>query len=228
MGKIRPEPPPRSAARARGGSSQELAAALPPPPRRPHPRSPGAGCNEPTAALPPPGCLGRGGAHPGLQSPPAPSPPPGFGSERSTPERRPRSRGRGTHDAGARTGAFGSGQIPGIQLKSWLTPLAGRRSRGICIMKIDSSKLPAWQPGRAPAGGGDPAAPAGAPAAGGAGGAGGRTPRAAGARSRGGGCGDLPGGEGGAAPASLAAFSERGVVKPSSSEKTLSLVIFLL
>lgn len=30
-------------------------------------------------------------------------------------------------------------------------------------MKIDSSKLPAWQPGRAPAGRGDPAAP-GAPA----------------------------------------------------------------
>lgn len=88
----------------------------------------------------------------------------------------------GARGAGARTGAFGSVQIPGIQLKSWLAPLAGRRSRGICIMKIDSSKLPAWQPGRAPAGGGDPAAPgspAGAPAARCVRGARGRAPRAA-------------------------------------------------
>lgn len=210
MGRIRPEPPPPPEAlpgREAGAARSSPRPCQLPLPAAPIPASPARGATSPRPLCRLPGAWGGGVL---TQAPKVLPPPPGFGGERSTPERRPRSRGRGTHDAGARTGAFGSGQIPGIQLKSWLAPLAGRRSRGICIMKIDSSKLPAWQPGRAPAGGGDPAAPAGAPAAGGAGGAGGRTPRAAGRGAAAGAAGTCPGGKGERPPRLSQAFQRGG------------------
>lgn len=150
MDRIRPESPPLKRCPAEG-QEHAGAASCPRPPRRPQRARPARGAKSPrplSAAR----VLGAGGS-PRLQK----SPPHPVVETRDQPPRdspAPWGFGGGTHDAGARTGAFGSGQIPGIQLKSWLAPLAGRRSRGICIMKIDSSKLPAWQPGRAPAGGG--------------------------------------------------------------------------
>lgn len=198
MGRIRPEPPLERCPGERGGSIQEQPRPRQLPPAPPPPPAPG--CSDPALCLP--------GARPGGLPQPSRAPLPSVYRREISPQETVSLPGGGTHGAGARTGALGCGQIPGIQLKSWLAPLAGRRSRGICIMKIDSSKLPAWQPGRAPAGRGDPAVPAGAPGA---------------PRSRTGGCGDLRKAGGAAAPASL----QRGG-QTFLERKDLFLAIFLL
>lgn len=245
MGRIRlepPPPPPQRAALARGGSSRELSAALPAaPPPPPAPLSL-RGVQRARGRSLPPGCSGRGarlGQGPKKSSSPLPrfwrrelnpretAPLPGRGAEGGGPGGGVT---RGTHDAGALTGAFGSGQIPGIQLKSWLAPLAGRRSRGICIMKIDSSKtarLAARPRSRRRRGTRPPRAPRPEPPV--AGGAWGRTPRAAGRGAAEGAAGTCPagGGWGGGPRVSLSLFGGGGV-KPSSGEKTLSLGFFLL